>query len=75
MIRNACAETFRVRAEHNWPPHITLPKAWENPLVTMAADLELSITSLEETQLKLRKLVHSIVHAPSESSNDEVSVG
>lgn len=30
-VREACEDTFRVRAEHPWPPAIVLPPSWREP--------------------------------------------
>ena len=67
-VREACEETFRIRNEHVWPPDITLPISWEKPLISMANELDLVVDSLEETQVRLRRFVQSIVRATGNSS-------
>lgn len=62
-VRAACEETFRVRAEHAWPPTIAFPARWEQPFTAMAAGLELSTASLADAERELRAFLDVIQSA------------
>lgn len=64
-VRDACVETFRVRAEHAWPPQITLQNHWHGPLRTMAVSVGLTTTSLEDAQHEIQSLLDAIIQAPT----------
>jgi hypothetical protein len=64
-VRDACEDTFRTRAEHAWPPEITLPEHWRGPFRIMAAAVGLPATSLEDAQHELRALLDAITRTPS----------
>jgi Nucleotidyl transferase AbiEii toxin, Type IV TA system len=59
-VREACEETFRVRAEHLWPPPIALPVAWTAPFAAMAAGVGLSITDLAVAETELSEFCDAI---------------
>jgi hypothetical protein len=59
-VREACEETFRVRAEHAWPPPIALPTHWEKPFGAMATGVGLSSASLGEAERELRAFLDTI---------------
>jgi len=40
-VREACLDTFRARAVHDWPPEIRLPAHWSGPYSAMARALGL----------------------------------
>lgn len=63
-MRAACEATFRVRAQHVWPPQITLPAHWRGPLRAMAETVGLATTSLEDAQREIRSLLDAIIQAP-----------
>lgn len=65
-VREACEETFRLRAEHPWPPDITLPEAWAVPFEAMARQVELEVTALPEAEIAIKTLLHSILTATEE---------
>ncbi len=64
-VRRACEDTFRIRAEHAWPPEVVLPKHWRDPFKSMAQSVGLSITSIDDAESGLRALLDSIVNAAS----------
>jgi len=68
-LREACEETFRVRAEHEWPPLIVLPHHWEQPLSAMATALALPTTRRTEVESELRAFLSTIC-ADSHSAAD-----
>lgn len=47
-VREACVEVFALRGTHEWPPAVDPPEFWEEPFAALAAELELSVTSLAE---------------------------
>ncbi len=59
-LRAACEETFRVRAEHPWPPPIALPAQWEKSFGALATGLELSTTTLPDAERELRTFLEAI---------------
>lgn len=59
-IRAACQETFRVRAEQAWPPEITLPANWREPMAAMSRAVGLAEVDLENAQHNLREFVRAI---------------
>jgi hypothetical protein len=59
-VRQACEETFRMRAEHAWPPTIALPAHWEKPFGAMATGLELPTTTLPEAERELHAFLEAI---------------
>ena len=60
-VRNACEDTFRIRAKHTWPPAIALPGHWSGPFRSMAASVGLETTSLEDAQRELQALLDAIL--------------
>lgn len=60
-LREACEETFRVRAEHAWPPAIALPVHWEQPFAAMATGLDLSTSTLAGAERELRAFLTRIL--------------
>jgi hypothetical protein len=59
-VRQACEETFRVRAEQPWPPPVRLPNHWEKPFGAMATALTLPTTTLREAERELRAFLDAI---------------
>ena len=64
-VREACEETFRVRAQHTWPPVINLPAAWRDPFARLAASVALETTELTDAERQLQAFVDQIVRATS----------
>lgn len=62
-VRAACEETFRVRAEHPWPPPIMLPRHWEKPFGAMAGELEMATLTLAAAEHELRQFLATIEEA------------
>ncbi len=62
-VRDACEETFRVRAEHAWPPALELPRSWRVPFATLARGVDLAVTDLDEAELALRAFLAQVVAA------------
>ncbi|HWF52758.1 MAG TPA: nucleotidyl transferase AbiEii/AbiGii toxin family protein [Solirubrobacteraceae bacterium] len=48
IIREACEETFALRAKHTWPPEIAVYPSWSESYTAMARNLEMPITDVEE---------------------------
>lgn len=63
-VRDACEDTFRARAEHAWPPEITLPEHWNGPFRAMATAVGLPTMSLDDAHKELRLLLEAISRAP-----------
>lgn len=59
-VREACEETFRIRAEHPWPPMIALPPSWREPYAAMARTLEIEEAELDDAERALRAFLETI---------------
>lgn len=59
-VREACEETFRVRAEHAWPPSIVMPASWRQPFAAMARAVGLDEADLEGAERSLRDFLAAI---------------
>jgi hypothetical protein len=62
-VREACEETFRIRAEHAWPPTIVLPSTWRDPYASMAQAVGIGAHSLDAAEGALRAFVAAIIAA------------
>jgi hypothetical protein len=62
-LKEACVETFRIRAKHKWPPTIKLPESWQAPFTRIASEIGLEITNLDVATDVLQQLVHKINRA------------
>ena len=62
-VREACEETFGLRAEHAWPPSLALPSEWEPKVMALASPFGLGVASFEEVRQSLERFLHDIVHA------------
>lgn len=60
VVREACEDTFRVRAEHPWPPAIVLPPTWREPYAAMARALGIQETNLANAERALREFLAAI---------------
>lgn len=59
-VREACQETFRLRAEHAWPPPITLQESWREPFAAMARAVGLHEVDLESAEHALHAFLTAI---------------
>lgn len=59
-VRAACEDTFRVRAEHSWPPAVILPTSWREPYAAMARALGIEEAELGAAELALRAFLAKI---------------
>ncbi|MEJ7813113.1 MAG: nucleotidyl transferase AbiEii/AbiGii toxin family protein [Gemmatimonadaceae bacterium] len=62
-IRVACEETFRIRAEHQWPPTMALPRSWREPFAAMSRNIGVAETNLDVAESALRSLLDRIAVA------------
>lgn len=60
-VREACEETFRLRAEHAWPPVIALPPHWRAPFAALAAAVKLPVTGLTDAESALQTFLETLV--------------
>ena len=58
--REACVEVFALRGTHAWRPDVDPPEAWKEPLVALAAELELPVGTLEEAAQTAQALIAKI---------------
>lgn len=72
-VREACEETFRVRAEHAWPPPLALPAHWERPFAAMAIGLDLPTTTLPEAERELQEFLARIVAVADGAADAEAT--
>lgn len=63
IIREACQETFALRAQHTWPPEITVYPSWSESYAAMARSMEMPITEVEEAAAAVRAFIARIEEA------------
>jgi hypothetical protein len=63
IIREACEETFAIRAQHTWPPGISVYPSWSESYAAMARNMEMPITEVEEAAAAVAAFIARIEHA------------
>lgn len=62
-IREACEETFSSRDQQSWPPEITAYPSWAASYETMAREMSMPITDVDEAVDAVRGLIERIAAA------------
>lgn len=63
-IREACVEIFRLRAEHAWPPRITVPPEWRDGYRSLAHQLGFAPDDVDQAAIDVQAIVARIDGAP-----------
>jgi hypothetical protein len=70
-VRSACLEVFAGRAQHPWPPVITVYDSWEPGYRALAEDTGFSVFDVDEAADQVRQMIVRIDEARSSSASDQ----
>jgi hypothetical protein len=59
-IREACIETFAVRATHAWPPAFLPPRRWNEPFARYADEMDLSPATLADATASVAETIAAL---------------
>jgi Nucleotidyl transferase AbiEii toxin, Type IV TA system len=62
-VREACAEVFTLRANHTWPPELTVPDSWVAGYNLMAKEAEFPVADVSRAADAVRDLIVRIDQA------------
>lgn len=63
QVREACVETFELRATHQWPPAVAIGAGWAPAYAQLAAAVGFNLTDVEEAAERVRAFVAEIDRA------------
>ena len=59
-LREACAEVFAFRAQHNWPPTGPLPAEWAEAVMALVREYEIPVESYGMATTRVRNFIRRI---------------
>jgi hypothetical protein len=59
-VREACVETFTLRATHSWPPTVTIFDGWESGYAALAAELDFPLRDVHQAGDAVQAMIADI---------------
>ncbi len=65
LVRQACERVFTARAQHSWPPILTVQPSWAEGYAALATSLRLEVVDVDQAARVVRSYIAQIAAASS----------